>query len=141
MHYFMAKINCITEKGSENVFAVFSKTTCIILIQDENHSNWLVNLGRKEWLQQNFPEIGESSAIIEKFNSSVLSVPETVIQGASRGPIAKIILENISEQFPTGPDTQKSPYSLQGLNVMNREYILRAKVARPVRSSSAMGFK
>ena len=57
--------------------------------------------------------------------------------GASRGPIGKIILEKISDQF-AGRHVIDEAYSLKGLRVLNREYILRTKVSRPVRSSSVL---
>ena len=37
--------------------------------------------GRAEWLQRNFPETGESRDIVRHFNQTVLSSPETLIQG------------------------------------------------------------
>ena len=74
-----------------------------------------------------------SREIISKFNESVLTRPETVLEGASRGPIAKLLTDDIELRFPQGdfqtggfnhpPEGVK--YNLFGLKSTSREYILR----------------
>ena len=73
-----------------------------------------------------------SRDIISKFNESVLTRAETVLEGASRGPIAKLLTDDIELRFPQGdhptggfhpPEGVK--YNLFGLKSTSREYILR----------------
>ena len=72
-----------------------------------------------------------SRDIISKFNESVLIQPETVLEGASRGPIAKLLTDDIELRFPQGdvqagfPLPEGVKYNLFGLKSTSREYILR----------------
>lgn len=86
-----------------------------------------------------------SREIISKFNESVLTRPETVLEGASRGPIAKLLTDDIELRFPQGdfqtggfhpPEGVK--YNLFGLKSTSREYILRARVGRPTSRSTVL---
>ena len=57
--------------------------------------------------------------------------PETVLEGASRGPIAKLLTDDIELRFPQGDPTgafhppEGVKYNLFGLKSTSREYILR----------------
>ena len=72
-----------------------------------------------------------SRDIISKFNESVLTRAETVLEGASRGPIAKLLTDDIELRFPQGDPTgafhppEGVKYNLFGLKSTSREYILR----------------
>ena len=78
---------------------------------------------RRKWLKTRFSERGESKELISKFNDSVLTKPETILSGASRGPIAKLLLDDIKLRYPTMEE--KRPYALHGIFPKSREYILR----------------
>ena len=78
---------------------------------------------RRKWLKTRFSERGESRELIGKFNESVLTQPETVLSGASRGPIAKLLLDDIQLRYPALEE--KRPYALHGIFPKAREYILR----------------
>ena len=77
---------------------------------------------RRKWLRTRFSERGESAEIVAAFNASVLSKPETLLEGASRGPIGRILTDDIQLRFPT---EDQRPYALYGLDPSSREYIMR----------------